>query len=331
MGLIRSVYRNLCWRLFALFALWNLIGMGSLAVASSASKGTPRNMGEIVIGRCEEYQRVVHPELFPKNELKNCTDLWLKLRKAFANKGPCNVTVDSYQDFVQAAYHKIDTQDKVMYWSGSVFPMVVDYAHIKTNQYVTIREILAAYVIRNIQDWCGQMAPPGINYDECPAWGSCTLLAVNSFWTALSKNFAKEVKGTVHLMLDGSTGYAYRNTSIFAHSELKNLDAARTPILHVHLAYALNGTIKERCGEGTVAILRQDVERKGMKFKCSDDDLDILYFQCVTDMKAERCKAISTSVARATAGGKQLTQHPLVLIPIHLMAASLIVQLSRLT
>jgi ADP-ribosyl cyclase 1 len=306
--------------MFVLFTLWNLMG-----VVSAAGRASPRNLAEIVIGRCEEYQRVVHPELFQQNELKNCTDLWLKLRKAFADKGPCDVTVESYQDFVDAAAHKIDTQDKVMYWSGSVYPMVVNFAHIKSNQYVTIREILAAYVIRNMEDFCGQVAPPGINYEsDCPAWGSCPLLAVTSFWTALSKNFAKEVKGTVHLMLDGSAREPYRRTSIFAHSELKNLDAARTPSLHVHLAYNLNGPIKEKCGEGTIALLREDVEKKGMKFKCSDDDQDILYFQCVTNMAGDRCKAFATGTS--TAGGTgAVMQHPLVLFPILFITSALLI------
>src|SRR6218665_3643001 len=74
MGSIRS--RNPGRLLALVFALWNLMGIVSVAVAnptvavanSTGKRATPRNMAEIIVGRCEEYQRVVHPELFQQNE-----------------------------------------------------------------------------------------------------------------------------------------------------------------------------------------------------------------------------------------------------------------------
>lgn len=264
--------------------------IGFMVSVVSGGKATPRNLEQIIVGRCEEYQHVVRPDLFNSTTVKNCTDLWRKFHKAFANKDPCNVTVESYNDFVETAFHDIDTVNKVMYWSGLKNMLAVDYARTDNVKYTSIQEILAAYVIRNVDNWCGQVGAPGVNYTSCPPWGHCPLLASTSFWTALSKSFAKQVKGTVHLMLNGSSGQAYRNTSIFASSELKNLDKSRTPGVHVHLVYAISGLISEKCGQGSLVTLEQDVKKKGMTYKCSDDDQAILYFQCVTEMGADRCQ-----------------------------------------
>lgn len=44
------------------------------------------------------------------------------------------------------------------------------------------------YVLDKIEDWCGQIEFPGINFNVCPKWGSCSESATTSFWKEMSKH-----------------------------------------------------------------------------------------------------------------------------------------------
>ena len=44
---------------------------------------------------------------------KNCSELWQKFYSVFAYKDPCDFDVNSYDEFIQAARHKISTFSKV--------------------------------------------------------------------------------------------------------------------------------------------------------------------------------------------------------------------------
>jgi len=253
-----------------------------------SAPATPKNLKEIFVGRCEEYQEVINPAPFI-TEPKNCTYLYDLFVDAFAYRDPCDVPVERYDAFTSAAEHPMETKDKVMYWSGSVYPLVYEYT-ADMRRYVTIRDILAGYIIKNIESWCGQENDPGYNYTECPPYGSCIDQATPTYWKAISKNFAERIEGHVHVMLNGSSGTAFRNTSTFAQYELVYLDADRNPTLSVLLIHNIQPqNIQETCMNGSLIELRGQVEQKSMTYHCTDDPVEVRHFQCADYVNAEVC------------------------------------------
>ena len=61
--------------------------------------GTTKNIKQIFIGRCYEYQ---FQKNFTEDRELDCNLLWEKFSSAFKNKKPCAVTSDDYTDFLDA-------------------------------------------------------------------------------------------------------------------------------------------------------------------------------------------------------------------------------------
>lgn len=273
------------WKFQLTLCLYVLI----LAVAVK-SAGTPANIDEIFLGRCHEYQQVMRPDLFV-NGSKDCNDLLRLFNEAYRYKDPCNVTVESFEPFVLAAKHDIYTQDRTLYWSGDVTPLVFEYS-AEGRRLTTIRDTLAGYILKNLEKWCGQLEDPGINIVSCPGLTECLLQAQSSCWKSLSRSFALQVEGSVRVMLNGSNGRAYIANSYFGLYELPYLDSTRNPIVYVQLVHNIDEPdfIRETCQNGTLLNLKADVEQKNIVFNCTDDPLDVFYLQCVDHLDNSKCR-----------------------------------------
>jgi hypothetical protein len=274
-----------------------LAAIGAVLFGATAVDGaTPRNLQDIFVGRCNEYQQVLFPQWVQPT--KDCNDLWLKFYRSFAYKDPCGLDISSYDDFLQAARHNISTKNVTMYWSGQVTPLVYEYT-ARARRYVTVRDYLPGYAVQDVYEWCGKVENvtqgSGMDFDQCPPWGSCgsKMQSSESYWKALSSDFARIVEGDVRVLLNGSNGQAFRgNQSTFGGYELPQLNGSRNPVLRVQLIHDIlpraNST-KETCYNGTLLQLKAQAEQQGMVYNCTDDPLDLLYFQCVDYVGADRC------------------------------------------
>ncbi|ESN95290.1 hypothetical protein HELRODRAFT_193621 [Helobdella robusta] len=285
-------------------SLLSLTLLLSLPSLEAAPQRTPMSFPNIFIARCQEFQEVIKPELFENNP-KNCSTLWYKFASSFMYKDPCNVKSEDYQDFLNEADHYMDTKDKTMYWSGMTDFVIAYTAYSKT--YTTIRDQLAVYILKNSDVWCGQEGKPDMNFKQCPGFENCPNSAVGAFWKQMSKHFASKVRGTVHLMLNASSPAAFRENSIFATHELPNLNRANTPRLFVHMVSNLGSTPVEECVTGSVARLKELVEKKGMAFHCDLNNRSIRHFQCVDAADHKGCpqEQVCPDIAHGNSQQKQ--------------------------
>lgn len=240
---------------------------------------TPRDLEDIFKARCMEYTTVVEQQQF-ENSPKNCTALWSLFRKAFADKPECSIKPEDYKDFIDAVDHYTNTTDRLLLWNGKVYPFVIDFSR-QTKKYITIRDQLAVYIMKNIEHWCGQSESPGINYNKCPKWEACDNHPVSAFWKQMSRNFVKKARGTIYVMFNASSKIVFNTESIFAKSELANLNKEHTQVLHAILVSNIHGKPTENCKQGSMRALRRIVEKKGMRFRCWDHNKQVRHLQCV--------------------------------------------------
>lgn len=277
--------------------------LGSLAWTLVAGQGqdpfevaTPRHFRHLFIGRCAEYQQVLFPGVI--EPARNCTDLWLKFHASWAHKDPCNNDIDIYDEFFAATTYDANALNRpLLYWSGDVVPLAYEFS-AEARRYANIRYILPGYMVRNVFTWCGKNSTEddGMNFDDCPEWGSCpdgTFIPPEAFWKALSEHLALSVTGEIRLLLNGSSGLAYKADRTFGKYELANLDSTRNPVLHVSVVHDVDprpNAVTETCYNGSLVDLKRDVEAKGMIFKCEDDPEDLLMLQCVDHADSALCE-----------------------------------------
>lgn len=263
-----------------------------LVVASSAAS---INLDEIFLGRCHEFQQVMRPDLFANSSI-HCNELLTLFNEAFSNSEPCNASVDSFDPFVFAAQHDLLTDNRALYWSGPVTPLVYEYS-AEGRRLTTIRDILAGYIIKNLDVWCDDGL--GTASELCP-FDSCGLQALGACWQSLSRSFAQQVVGEVRVMLNGSIGTAYYPDGTFAQYELPYLDAERNPVLQVLLVHNIDqpDIVRETCQNGTLLDLKAEVEKKGIIFDCTDDPLDVLLLQCVDHVDNSKCQNLRGDLAK---------------------------------
>ncbi|ESN95291.1 hypothetical protein HELRODRAFT_179637 [Helobdella robusta] len=233
--------------------LWLWLICSLQVCAAWAPDKTPQKFQQIIEARCEEYQQVVKPGYFAKKPL-NCTLLWKHFSGSFAFKGPCDVAPEAYQPFIEYADHDVDTKDKTVYWSGMT-EFVIEYTSYK--KLTTIRDLLAVYLIKTSEVWCGQVESPGINYTSCPSYidRSCNNSAVR----------------------------------IFSEYELPNLNHEVTPIIEVHLVRNLNSQFYETCDKGSMILLKEDIAKRKIQMTCDIDNKEIYFFQCA---RSGDCKSL---------------------------------------
>lgn len=82
-------------------------------------KGTTLDLDSIIVGRCNNFLNVVR-KANCRIQTKNisCRSVWNEFKKAIVNKDPCQVTIESFQDFLSIGRHPIDN-NKSLFWSGT--------------------------------------------------------------------------------------------------------------------------------------------------------------------------------------------------------------------
>ncbi|GFN85020.1 ADP-ribosyl cyclase 1 [Plakobranchus ocellatus] len=251
-------------------------------------RGTTGNICHVFKGRCWDYEVTRYLTDLPRVET-NCGKLWKLFTKAFSYKSPCDVQLENYQPFLEAASQNLP-ENKVLFWSG-----VFSLAHKLGNdgqEYVTLEDTLVGYLANSIT-WCGQSSEPGMNYTRCPSWDDCPLEAAESFWAGASTAFARGARGQVLLMLDGSNPAkpAYRRDSFFGKYELPNLSQDVTSV-YVIVSHVLDKPKLELCGSGSLQSLEADVIERGFFYTCVDDPLAVRHLLCSQNPQSRECQAI---------------------------------------
>jgi hypothetical protein len=87
--------------------------------SSKITHGTTKNIHQIFLGRCynflNEHQNS-KIEIYASNY--NCNTIWKSFLNAVANKNPCNIKIDDFQEFLRLVNHKIP-QGISTFWSGT--------------------------------------------------------------------------------------------------------------------------------------------------------------------------------------------------------------------
>ncbi|KAK2140725.1 hypothetical protein LSH36_1265g00012 [Paralvinella palmiformis] len=204
---------------------------------------TNRNLKEIFLGRCWEFQELVNPDPFVDRG-KDCDALWGHFTSAFAYKEPCATTDADYEPFATAAVHALSEHEN-LFWE-SVYPFVTEFSS-NGKRYTTIADTLLGYMVDQLQ-WCGQLEDPGINYDNCPTDDDCEKVNGQtpnySYWLKTSDYFSAETIGRSSVLLNGSHQLPFDSQSIFATRELVNLrPELNVSHLHIIILHDLGGVI----------------------------------------------------------------------------------------
>ncbi|XP_069104790.1 ADP-ribosyl cyclase/cyclic ADP-ribose hydrolase-like [Argopecten irradians] len=253
--------------------------------ASVLATGTTPGIQDIFLGRCLAYQELLKP--YPQTEV-NCKTLWSTFNTSFAGKEPCSLTTKDYSDFIEMSLTSIP-EDKAMFWSGT-YRVAHDYSE-SGKRFITLEDTLLGYIMNGLT-WCGQKAPPGINYQSCPPYNGCPETASTAFWGKASSQFASQAKGTVIILLDGSNPArpAYSTESYFAKFELPSLSPTEVKMVDVYVVHDINKPYRETCENGTLPTLQQAIKDHGIDYRCQDNPQSILHLLCVDSPGSVLCR-----------------------------------------
>uniref|UniRef100_A0A8C0M5X4 ADP-ribosyl cyclase/cyclic ADP-ribose hydrolase 1 n=1 Tax=Canis lupus familiaris TaxID=9615 RepID=A0A8C0M5X4_CANLF len=178
--------------------------------------GTTAHFYEILLGRCYTYTQVVRPEL----RHTDCQKIGKAFTSAFLSKDPCGSTEQDYRPLMELTTQIVPC-DKTVFWSKSS-ELAHDYTRVQRDMY-TLEDTLLGYMADGLK-WCGDTSSSEMNYQSCPHWREdCSNNSVSVFWNTVSKRFAEDACGVVHVVLNGSISNTFDEKSTFGRVEVFNL------------------------------------------------------------------------------------------------------------
>ncbi|XP_033637876.1 ADP-ribosyl cyclase/cyclic ADP-ribose hydrolase-like [Asterias rubens] len=267
----------------------NCCNSNSTDLAAKRPPTTP-NIRDIFIGRCYEDEQCLQQDQCLNSTLNGtCEELWEIFNASFAFKDPCQAGDNTYDQLIATAPPST-MKDQTLFWSG--LPSLALNNGRVTRRHTILEETLIGYAVNGLT-WCGQLDNPGINYVGCPRGPNCTAETMYTFWRAASRAFARQARGIVKVALNGSRVDAFRNTSTFATTELRNLN--RGYISHVNILLVYDITIpgdnkRARCNEGSIYQLQMLLTSYGFSYTCVENPSDFRYLQCASDPTNDHCK-----------------------------------------
>ncbi|XP_038049772.1 ADP-ribosyl cyclase/cyclic ADP-ribose hydrolase-like [Patiria miniata] len=262
----------------------------------AAGPGTTLDIKEIVIGRCWDYQRVIGmKEGKPLSEVDCNGTAWPAFVNAFAYKSPCSTPEDAFSNFIKIMTVSLPVNG-TLFWSGTK-NLALMYSELSGGTMFSLELTFFGYTVNGLT-WCGKHTGGihGINYDSCPSFGdqSCQSPVSTVFWGSASMSFARQARGSISVLLDGSDPRgAFRNNSFFATMELPNLDTAMVDLVNIIVVHDLDGHIVDTCDNGTILILKDRIIQRGLQWKCKDDPKLAKLIQCTENPDNEKCNLTS--------------------------------------
>lgn len=263
-------------------------GAAGPAAARWSGPGTVPHLQSIFLGRCAEFVALLRPELRDKN----CTAIW-EAFKVVLDKDPCSVLPSDYDLFINLSRHSIP-RDKSLFWENNHL-LVTSYTE-NGRRFVSLCDVLYGKV-GDFLTWCRQKNDSGLDYQSCPTSNDCENNPVDSYWKSASIQYAKESSGVIYVMLNGSepTG-AYPVKGFFADFEVPNLQKDKVTRIEIWVMHEIGGPKLESCGEGSVKILEERLEKMGFQYSCIDDYQPVKLLKCVEHSSHPDC-ALNSAVA----------------------------------
>nr|XP_058922112.1 ADP-ribosyl cyclase/cyclic ADP-ribose hydrolase 2 [Kogia breviceps] len=136
----------------------------------------------------------------------------------------------------------------------------------------------------------------GLDYQSCPTSEDCENNPVDSYWKSASIQYAKDSSGMIYVILNGSepTG-AYPVKGFFADFEIPHLQKDKITRIEIWVMHEIGGSNVESCGEGSVKILEERLEKMGFQYSCINDYKPVKILMCVQHSTHPDC-ALNSSV-----------------------------------
>ncbi|XP_067591673.1 ADP-ribosyl cyclase/cyclic ADP-ribose hydrolase 2 isoform X1 [Pseudorca crassidens] len=264
-------------------------GAAGAADARWSGQGTTPHLRSIFLGRCAEYIAVLSPELRDKN----CTAIW-EAFKLVLDKDPCSVLPSDYDLFINLSRHSIP-RDKSLFWENNHL-LVTSYAE-NGRRFMPLCNVLYG-MVGDFLSWCRQKNASGLDYQSCPTSEDCENNPVDSYWKSASIQYAKDSSGVINVMLNGSepTG-AYPVKGFFADFEIPHLQKDKITRIEIWVMHEIGGTNVESCGEGSVKILEERLEKMGFQYSCINDYKPVKLLQCVQHSTHPDCALNSAATS----------------------------------
>ncbi|XP_019309205.2 ADP-ribosyl cyclase/cyclic ADP-ribose hydrolase 2 isoform X1 [Panthera pardus] len=250
-------------------------------------EGTSPHLRSIFLGRCAEYSSLLSPELRDKN----CTAIW-EAFKVVLDKDPCSVFPSDYELFISLSRHSIP-RDKSLFWENNHL-LVTSYAE-NARRFMPLCDVLYGR-IGDFLSWCRQENASGLDYRSCPTSEDCENNPVDSYWKMASMQYSRDSTGVIHVMLNGSEPKgAYPVKGFFADFEIPYLQKDKITRIEIWVMHEIGRPKVESCGEGSVKILEERLEKMGFQYRCINDHLPVKLLMCVDHSTHPDC-ALNSAV-----------------------------------
>ncbi|XP_039097466.1 ADP-ribosyl cyclase/cyclic ADP-ribose hydrolase 1 [Hyaena hyaena] len=246
--------------------------------------GTTAHLYEIILGRCYTYTQIVRPDL----GLKDCPKIGKAFTKAFLSKDPCNSTEQDYQPLMELTNQTVPC-DKTLLWSKTR-DLVHEYTWVQQGLF-TLENTLLGYMMDGLT-WCGDSGSSEINYQSCPDWRKdCSNNSVSVFWSTVSKRFAGDACGVVHVLLNGSIRKIFDEKSTFGRVEVLNLHPEKVHTLQAWVMQDITNTSSDSCLDSSIKDLKLILSKRNITFTCQNNYRPVRLLQCVKYPEHSSCRS----------------------------------------
>lgn len=130
-----------------------------------------------------------------------------------------------------------------------------------------------------------------MNYQSCPHWREdCSNNSVSVFWNTVSKRFAEDACGVVHVVLNGSISNTFDEKSTFGRVEVFNLHPEKVHTLKAWVMHNIESVPSDSCSSSSVNNLKQILKTRNIIFICQNNYRPVRLLQCVKNPEHSSCK-----------------------------------------
>lgn len=278
------------------------LATSSMITSSGAEPNCPelrlptRGLREAVIRNCEWFQSTVNPALFCRDSPRNCTAIWEAFYNPTRHQPMCNVSLDTYQEFVRLTNHSTPPDHSLFY--ENTYPFVSRFSFLGYKM-TTISDTLTGYIADGLV-WCSDPdTPDGLAASNfsCPGFEpvpDCPVSAEFAFWSAASKNFGHNAVGNVFIMLNASVEPIYDSQSYLATYEVPNYRPGYVTIATVLLINEDPKRLGSRCVDQSLANLSTNLAARGIKYECVENRRDVITLLCHDQPQLPVCSAVTS-------------------------------------
>ncbi|XP_029804358.1 ADP-ribosyl cyclase/cyclic ADP-ribose hydrolase 1 isoform X1 [Suricata suricatta] len=214
--------------------------------------------------------------------------LHLHSNRATRAGDPCSSTEQDYQPLMELTNQTVPC-NKTLLWSKTR-DLVHDYAWVQPDLF-TLEDTLLGYMADGLT-WCGDPGSNEMNYQSCPDWRKdCSNNSVSIFWNTVSKRFAGDACGVVHVLLNGSIRNTFDEKSTFGRVEVFNLHPEKVHMLQAWVVQDIRTISSNSCSNSSIKDLEAILSKRNITFTCQDNYRPIRLLQCVKDPEHSSCRS----------------------------------------